>query len=125
MQPLQRNKEYLMTIGIYWPEEQRPIGKKIKAAAILIVLLICLGFGWLSSVVYIIKYVMEDPESALYALFQIAALISVFNGMLATIFCKQRVDKMIESFRIVHEEGKYFRSGGRPSFWNNFHFFSC
>lgn len=106
-QPLQRNKEFLMSIGIYWPDEKRPFLKKLAAAIIVTVQLILLGFGWISSIVYIVKYVKYDPESALYALFQIAALFSVFYGMIATILCKTKVDGLLEKFRIIHNEGMF------------------
>lgn len=124
MQPLQNNIKLLMVIGIYWPDVKRPLREKIQSAIVLTGLLICLGFGVSSSFVYVFKYVMIDPESALYALFQIAAMLSVLNQMLATIFCKTRIDRMLESFQIIHDKGNYnfVVVLTMPSFYLNFNF---
>lgn len=105
MQPLQNNIDLLMALGIYWPDQKRPLCEKVKSAIALTILVICLGFGVFTSFVYVVKHVMIDPESALYALFQIAAMLSVLNQMLVTIFCKNRIDRMLQNFQIIHTEG--------------------
>lgn len=111
VQPLQRNKEYFMFIGAYWPDDDsRPFSKKCASAVLLITLTIMQLFGWSSSVVFIIKYVRYDPESALYALFQIAAMFSVQYGLIATILSKQHIDSLLNKFEIIHKDGKILNS---------------
>lgn len=108
MEPLQLNRELLTYICACSPPKNTPWSIKLRRHIIVIIMIILLMFGWISSVVFIIKYVKVDLRNALYAIFQIAAEFSASYTLLTAYIQPGSSLTVFLKFKNIRENCKIF-----------------
>lgn len=106
MEPLKLNRELMTYVCTCTPPKDTPLLVRVRRQILFMVMLILLMFGWISSVVYIIKYVKTDLRNSLYAIFQIAAEFGGSYTILSAYLHPDSALNVFNKFKYIREHGK-------------------
>lgn len=106
MDPLKLNRELLTYICACSAPRGTRLYIRVCYQASAVVLIIFLIFGCVSSIVYIIEYLKTDLQSALYAIFQVAAEFSAFYTMIMVCMNPNSTLTVFLKLNHIREKGK-------------------
>lgn len=104
--PLLLIREFMTLISTCAPLEATSWNFRLFRRILFAIIMFCLTFGWVSSIDFIIKYLETDLQSALYAIFQIAAEFSAFYTVFVTYLNRKTVLTSFIKFKEIRENGK-------------------
>lgn len=104
--PLLLIREFMTLISTCAPLEVTSWNVQLFRRILFAIIMFCLTFGWVSSIDFIIKYLKTDLQSALYAIFQIAAEFSAFYTVFVTYLNQKTVLTAFIKFKEIRESGK-------------------
>lgn len=109
MKPLVTCQRVLSWVFIIPSDE--PMGERKKRIHISAILfsISCLIVFCVASVIFFIKNVSADLESALYALSQIVAIAPCFNIVVAVFILRHKIAEIFKRLAEIHNECKYIR----------------
>lgn len=106
MDPLKLNRELLTYICACSAPRGTRWYIRVCYQALAVVLTIFLIFGCVSSIVYIVQYLKTDLQSALYAVFQVAAEFSAFYTMIMVCLNPNATLAVFLKLNHIRENGK-------------------
>lgn len=103
------NQRVLTWLCVFPLDEVATMKENMTCIAFSIGVILTIFSGMTGSIVFFLKFVSTDLEESLYALFQIAALISTINAIVVVILLRHRIPGMFKNLTGIYEECKLKR----------------
>lgn len=107
MSILRLNKELLELYGGFSSSSNTSWKIRLRHQILVLIMFVCLLFGWSSSVVFIIMYQKTDIRDALYAVFQVAGEFSANFSVLVACMYPKSIENIFIKLNDVRENGKF------------------
>lgn len=108
MDPLHLNRTLMTSISVCSQPKGTSLLVRVRHQMMFITLFSSLLFGWVSCVVYIIKYVKIDLKNACYAIFQIGAELSAFYTLIPAYMQPDSTLIVFQKLKQIRENGNIF-----------------
>lgn len=107
MKVLQLNKEILELYNVRYSSNGTPWVTILVHQVKVTLMFICLFFGWVSSVVFIIIHLKTDLQKSLYAVFQIAAEFTANHTVCIGCLYPELIDGIFIKLNDIRDNGNF------------------